>query len=85
MPDERIGDYPEVRRYHKSSKDIELRVQLPYNEVKEAGKNQQINMILASLVRSVDLASGIKSLKLPEDDAYVLKEAIEKARLTLMA
>lgn len=46
MPHERIDDYPEVRRYHKSSKDIGLRVQLPFNEFKEADKNQQINMVL---------------------------------------
>lgn len=85
MPDERVGDYPEVKRYHKASKDIELRVQLPFSEFKEAERRQQINFMLASLIRSVDLASEIKSLKLSESDACVLKEAIEKARLTLTA
>lgn len=85
MPDERVGDYPEIKRYHKSSKDIELRVQLPFNEFKEADKFQQITLMLASLIRSIDLASEIKSLKLPENDACVLKEVIEKARLTLTA
>lgn len=83
MPDERVDDYPEVRRYHKSSKDVELRVQLPFNEFAEAGEIQQINMMLDSLIRSVDLASEIKSLKLPEIDACVLKEVIQKARLML--
>lgn len=85
MPDERVGDYPEVKRYHKSSKDIELRVHLPFNEFKEADKFQQITLMLASLIRSIDLASEIKSLKLPENDACVLKEVIEKARITLTA
>ena len=40
MPDERVGDYPEIKRYHKSSKDIELRVQLPFSEFKEADRFQ---------------------------------------------
>ncbi|NIF18570.1 hypothetical protein [Pantoea sp. Cy-639] len=83
MPDERVGDYPEVRRYHKSSKDIELRVQLPYNEFKSSNGAGQINIMLDSLARSVDLMGEIKSLKLTGDDAFILKNSVEKARLKL--
>lgn len=80
MPDERIGDYPEVKRYHKSRQVIELRVQLPFYRFKESDSVQQIEIILNALSRSVDLMSEIKSLKLTRDEASALKEIVEKAR-----
>ncbi len=83
MPDDRVGDYPEIRRYHKASKDIELRVQLPYGEFKGSSGLGRINMMLDSLVYSVDLMGEIKSLKVTSGDAQVLKGAIEKARARL--
>ncbi|MBC3476415.1 MULTISPECIES: hypothetical protein [Pseudomonas] len=83
MPDERIGDYPEVKRYHKTKKDIEVRVQLPTYEFKDASRAQQVDFMLDALSRSVDMMSDIKSLKLTKNDAQTLKGIVEKARLQL--
>ncbi|NIF18571.1 hypothetical protein [Pantoea sp. Cy-639] len=85
MPDERIGDYPEVRRYHKARKVIEVRVQVPIYEFKDSNALQQVSLILDALSRSVEMMKEIKSLKLTENDALVLKGAVEKARAKLIS
>lgn len=81
MPDERVGDYPEVKRYHKKRQVIELRVQLPFYKFIKAGSSQQIDLMLDALTRSVDLMKEIKSLKLTIEEYSMLKEIVEKARL----
>ncbi|QXI49534.1 MULTISPECIES: hypothetical protein [Pseudomonas] len=83
MPDERIGDYPEVKRYHKARQVVELRVQLPFYKFKEADSSQQIGLVLDALMRSVDLMKEIKSLKLTGEEYSMLKTIVEKARLEL--
>lgn len=83
MPDERIDDYPEVKRYHKTRKVIEVRVQIPINEFKEANDSQQVNLMLDAVLRSVEMMREIKSLKLTESDSRVLADSIEKARVML--
>ena len=85
MRDEWIGDYPEVKRYHKSRKVIEVRVQLPIYEFKEAGEVQQVGLMLDAVLRSVEMMKEIKSLKLAESDALVLKDSVEKARAKLIS
>ncbi|MBC7194005.1 hypothetical protein MXB02_23810 [Pseudomonas mosselii] len=85
MRDEWIGDYPEVKRYHKSRKVIEVRVQLPIYEFKDAGEMQQVGLMLDAVLRSVEMMKEIKSLKLTENDALVLKESVEKARAKLIS
>ncbi|MFJ4347444.1 hypothetical protein [Pseudomonas sp. NPDC089401] len=85
MRDEWIGDYPEVKRYHKSRKVIEVRVQIPIYEFKEAGSAQQVELMLDAVYRSVDMMAQIKSLKLSNGDAQVLRESVEKARVLLRA
>ncbi|WP_110996577.1 hypothetical protein [Pseudomonas sichuanensis] len=85
MPDDRVGDYPEVRRYHKSKKVIEVRVQLPLNDFNEADVPGQVSMMLDALSRSVDMMEGLKSLKITHGDTCVLKEAVEKARAELLS
>ncbi|MDU9404048.1 hypothetical protein RTH46_16280 [Pseudomonas sp. zfem004] len=83
MPDERVGDYPEVKRYHKARQVIELRVQLPFYEFKEAGSAEQIGLVLDALTRSVDMMKEIKSLKITGEEYSILKKIVEKARLEL--
>ncbi|AVD88361.1 hypothetical protein [Pseudomonas sp. SWI44] len=83
MPDERQADYPEVKRYHKLKRDVELRVKLPFSEFKDADANKQVGLMLDALSRSVDMMGEIKSLRLKSEDASVLRGAVEKARLRL--
>lgn len=83
MRDEWIGSYPEIKRYHKSKKDVELRVQLPFFEFKDADDLKQIKMLLDALSRSVDMMEEINNLKLTKEDARALRESVEKARVQL--
>ncbi|MCO7522684.1 MULTISPECIES: hypothetical protein [unclassified Pseudomonas] len=83
MPDERIGDYPEVRRYHKARKVIEVRVQIPIYEFRDSDALRQVSLILDAVSRSVEMMEEIKSLKLTVRDAHVLKDAVENARVQL--
>lgn len=83
MRDEWLESYPELKRYHKAKKDVELRVQLPFSEFRDADENQQINLLLDALLRSVDMMGEMKNLKLKYEDCYLLKEVIERARLEL--
>lgn len=85
MPDERVGDYPEVKRYHKAKKVVEVRVQLPIYEFRGATEAQQISIMLDAVSRSVNMMGEIKSLKMTERDVCTLKEAVERARLQLEA
>ncbi|WP_409296270.1 Imm44 family immunity protein [Pseudomonas sp. KCJK8670] len=83
MRDEWLESYPELKRYHKAKKDVELRVQLPFSEFRDADENQQVNLLLDALLRSVDMMGEMKNLKLKYEDCYLLKEVIERARLEL--
>ncbi|MPT00509.1 MAG: hypothetical protein E2581_18700 [Pseudomonas sp.] len=83
MRDEWLEGYPELKRYHKAKKDVELRVQLPFSEFRDADENQQVNLLLDALLRSVDMMGEMKNLKLKYEDCYLLKEVIERARLEL--
>lgn len=80
MPDERVGDYPEVKRYHKARQVIELRIQLPFYKFKDADSAQQIDMVLDALNYSVDMMGEIKNLKLTGEELRILKDVVEKAR-----
>ncbi|MCG8295375.1 MULTISPECIES: Imm44 family immunity protein [Pseudomonas] len=85
MPDDIVGAYPEVKRYHKSTNVVELRVQLPFYVFKESESLKQVSLMLDALARSVEMMGEIKSLKLTEADAHVLKDSVEKARAKLNA
>lgn len=85
MPEEREGDYPEVKRYHKLKKDVELRVKLPFVEFKEADAIKQISLMLDALSRSIDMMGEIKSLKFKDGDASTLRGVVENARMLLNA
>lgn len=60
-------------------------MQLPIYEFKEAGEVQQVGLMLDAVLRSVEMMKEIKSLKLAESDALVLKESVEKARAKLIS
>lgn len=83
MPDERIGDYPEVKRYHKARKVIEIRVQVPIYEFNDSDASRQVSLMLDAVSRSVEMMKEIKSLKLTDRDSRVLKDAVENARMQL--
>ncbi|AVD83487.1 hypothetical protein C4Q28_15590 [Pseudomonas sp. SWI6] len=83
MPDERVIDYPEVKKYHKARKVIEVRVQIPVNEFKEADESRQVSLMLDAVLRSIEMMKGIKSLKITESDVLLLKDSVNKARAKL--
>ncbi|QQZ38330.1 hypothetical protein [Pseudomonas sp. SK2] len=83
MPDERVIDYPEVKKYHKARKVIEVRVQIPVNEFKEADESRQVSLMLDAVLRSIEMMKEIKSLKITESDVILLKDSVNKARAKL--
>ncbi|AZL72074.1 hypothetical protein [Pseudomonas oryziphila] len=80
MPDDAIDGYPEVSRYHKQRSVIEVRVQLPFYEVKDADDVGKVEFMLDGLNRSIDLMVGIKSLKMSSADASVLRGVVTQAK-----
>lgn len=80
MPDDAIDGYPEVSRYHKQRSVIEVRVQLPFYEVKDADDVGKVEFMLDGLNRSIDLMVGIKSLKMSSADASVLRDVVTQAK-----
>ncbi|MGS7253646.1 hypothetical protein HG549_15315 [Pseudomonas sp. SK] len=80
MPDDIIKSYPEVRRYHKQRSVIEVRVQLPFYDFKDADGVGRMKYMLDGLSRSVDMMAGIKSLKMSGSDADLLRGVVCQAK-----
>lgn len=80
MPDDAIEGYPEVSRYHKQRSVVEVRVQLPFYDFKDADDVGKIKFMLDGLSRSVDLMAGIKTLKMSSADAGVLRGVVAQAK-----
>ncbi|AVD85635.1 hypothetical protein C4Q26_00025 [Pseudomonas sp. SWI44] len=78
MPDERVIDYPEVKKYHKARKVIEVRVQIPVNEFKEADESRQVSLMLDAVLRSIEMMKEIKSLKITRAMFFCLRIQLTK-------
>lgn len=73
-------DYPELSRFTKHSRTAEFRLKLNHREFKQAGPIEQKRMIVASLIRSINMmpeigANQIESKKLLEDVTKITSEA----------
>lgn len=80
MPDDIVDSYPEVRKYHKQRSVIEVRVQLPFYDFKEADDVGKVGFMLEGLSRSVDLMVGIKNLKMSDYDADLLRSVVDQSK-----
>ena len=76
-----ISDYPEVAKFHKKTKVLEFRLQIPFEKFIGANPKVQISMILDAIERSIGL---MEKFKIPENDRQTLKAAVTQARTELL-